>query len=149
MNNLDLNITVALFALGAGVVLASLIWLKVASIIKNRTIAKTRKEFESRIPITIEEIEAERELTRAKHIQDLRVMELRIAELKVREAEANLKANNALSRVANLNDRIERLRLELVVSRKKDKIEENNVVEKSFTFEVAGSDSGVVRKRNK
>lgn len=133
MNNVDFNLTIAIFALGAGIVLASLIWFRIAAVIRNRSVSKLRKEFESRLPITIEEIEAERELTKAKHIQDLRVMELRIAELKVREAEATLRANNALSRVAHLNDRIERLRLELVVSRKKNKLELQNAVESSST----------------
>jgi hypothetical protein len=127
MNNLDFNLTMALFALGAGVVLASLIWIKVTSVIKKHSLEKARREFETRLPISLEEIEAERELTKAKHIQDLRAMELRISEIRVREAEATLKANNALSRVAHLNDRIERLRLELIVSRKKNKLEPENV----------------------
>lgn len=135
MNNIDFNLTVAIFALGAGIVLASLVWFKIAAVIKSRGVNKIRKEFESRLPITIEEIEAERELTKAKHIQDLRAMELRIAELNTREAEALLKANNALSRVAHLNDRIERLRLELVVSRNKNKIEAKDIVEQGLAID--------------
>jgi hypothetical protein len=140
MSSLDFNITVALFAVGAGVMLASLVWMKVTSIIKKRSVDKIRREYESRLPISMEEVEAERELRQAKHIQDLRVMELRISELKVREAEAILKANNALSRVAYLNDRIERLRLELIVSRNKNKLEEDNIIEKSFDVELKVKD---------
>jgi hypothetical protein len=61
MNTLDFNLTVAVFALGFGAVLASGIWFFLVGTIKKRTINKTRKEFETRLPLTIEEIEAERE----------------------------------------------------------------------------------------
>jgi hypothetical protein len=116
-SNLDFNITVALVALGFGITFASAIWVFIARWVKNRTIKKTRKEFETRLPLTIEEIEAERELTKAKHRQELRFLELKISELQVREAEANVKANTALGRISSLNDRVERLRLELAASR--------------------------------
>lgn len=117
MNSVDFNITVGLFAIGFGVILASGIWIFIAKWIKNRTIKMTRKEFESRLPLTIEEIEAERELTRSQHRLELRMTEVRIAELQLREAEANLKANKAIARIGQLNDRIERLRLELAANR--------------------------------
>jgi hypothetical protein len=131
MNNLDFNITLALFALGIGIVFASGIWFLIAQWVKKRTIARTRKEFESRLPLTIEEIEAERELTRAQHVYDLRTMELRISELVLREAEANLKTQTAMSRVGQLNDRVERLRLELTAARKRKKINVDTVEERS------------------
>ena len=119
MNNLDFNLTVALIAIGFGITVASGIWIFIVRWVKTRTVKKTRKEFETRLPLTIEEIEAERELTRVKHLQELRFLELRIAELEVREAEANLKANTALGRISHLNDRVERLRLELAAKQKR------------------------------
>lgn len=128
MNNVDFSITLGLFAIGFGVVLASAIWFIITKWVKRRAIKSTRKEFESRLPLTIEEIEAERELTRSQHRLDLRMMEVKIAELQLREAEANLKANNALARVGQLNDRIERLRLELVANRKRKKLNEDEKV---------------------
>lgn len=113
MNNIDFNLTVGLFAVGLGMTIAGVIAFFVIRWVKNRAIIQTRKQFETRMPFTIEEIEAERELTRAKHVQELRLLELRIADLEVREAEANLKSNVAMGRVSKLNDRIEMLRLEL------------------------------------
>lgn len=126
MNNLDFNITLALFALGIGIVFASGIWFLITQWMKKRTVAKTRKEFESRIPLTIEEIEAERELTRAQHVHELRLMELKISELTLRNAESNLKTQTAMGRVSQLNDRVERLRLELAAARKRKKINVDN-----------------------
>lgn len=113
MNNLDFNITLGLFAVGLGMTIAATIAYFVFKWAKNRAVRNTRKEYETRMPFTIEEIEAERELTRARHMQELRFKELQIAELKVREAEAKLKANVALGRVEKLNNRLEMLRLEL------------------------------------
>lgn len=98
------------------------LWVIAMRWYRQRVVAKTRKEFETRLPYTIEEIEAERELSKAKHIHELRVMELRIAELEMREAEANLKTRTALGRVGKLNDRVERLRLELAAERQRKKI---------------------------
>ena len=109
-----------------GAIIATLvvsgIWVMVLRWYRQKVIAKTRKEFETRLPYTIEEIEAERELSKAKHIHELRIMELRIAELEMREAEANLKTRTALGRVGKLNDRVERLRLELAAERQRKKI---------------------------
>jgi hypothetical protein len=109
-----------------GAVIATLvvsgIWVMVMRWYRKKIIAKTRKEFETRLPYTIEEIEAERELSKAKHIHELRVMELRISELEMREAESNLKTRTALGRVSKLNDRVERLRLELAAERQRKKI---------------------------
>lgn len=113
MNNIDFNLTVGLFAVGLGMTIASVIAFFIIRWVRNRAVTQTRKQFETRMPFTMEEIEAERELTRAKHVQELRLLELQIADLKVREAEANLKSNVAMGRVSKLNDRIEMLRLEL------------------------------------
>ena len=113
MNNIDFNLTVGLFAVGLGMTIASVIAFFIIRWVRNRAVTQTRKQFETRMPFTMEEIEAERELTRAKHVQELRLLELQMADLKVREAEANLKSNVAMGRVSKLNDRIEMLRLEL------------------------------------
>ncbi len=105
-----------------GAILISGIWLIVLKIFKNRLIAKTKKDLETRLPFTIEEIEAEKELAKATHLHELKLLELQIAELKKREAESNLKTSNALNRINKLNDRVERLRLELAASRKQKQI---------------------------
>lgn len=108
------------------ILLTSGIWLYIIKWYKNKVINVTKRELELRMPFTIEEIEAERELTRTTHIHELKLLELQIAELKKKEAEANLKASSALNRIGKLNSRVERLRLELVASRKRSKIEELN-----------------------
>lgn len=117
---LSLIITVGFLA----VILTSGAWLFIMRWYKNKVINVTKRELELRMPFTIEEIEAERELTRTTHIHELKLLELKIAELKKNEAEANLKASTALNRIGKLNSRVERLRLELVASRKRSKIEE-------------------------
>ena len=121
MNN-DINLSVILIFMFLGAILISGIWLIVLKIFKNRLIAKTKKDLETRLPFTIEEIEAEKELAKATHLHELKLLELQIAELKKREAEANLKTSNALNRINKLNDRVERLRLELAASRKQKQI---------------------------
>ena len=130
MNNIDFNITLGLFAVGIGMVLTSIIAYFIIKWVRKRAIRNTRKEFESRMPFTIEEIEAERELTRARHMQELRLMELHISELRVREAEANLKSNVAMGRVSKLNDRIEMLRLELAAKQLNKQIKKVEYMDK-------------------
>lgn len=123
----DINVNVILVFMFLGAILISGIWLMIMKWYKFKLIAKTRKEFETRLPYTIEEIEAERELSRATHIHELKLLELKIAELEKREAEANLKTRTALARVGKLNDRVERLRLELAASRQRKLIEKETV----------------------
>lgn len=123
--NYDTIVNIGLVGAVIATFVVSGIWVMVMRWYRQRVIAKTRKEFETRLPYTIEEIEAERELSKAKHIHELRVMELRIAELEMREAEANLKTRTALGRVGKLNDRVERLRLELAAERQRKKIEQD------------------------
>lgn len=118
----DVNLSVILIFMFLGAILISGLWLIVLKFYKNSLVNKTRKDLETRLPFTIEEIEAEKELARATHIHELKLMELQIAELKRREAEANLKTSNALNRISNLNERVERLRLELAASRKQKQI---------------------------
>jgi hypothetical protein len=130
VNNIDFNITLGLFAVGIGMVLTSIIAYFIIKWVRKRAIRNTRKEFESRMPFTIEEIEAERELTRARHMQELRLMELHISELRVREAEANLKSNVAMGRVSKLNDRIEMLRLELAAKQLNKQIKKVEYMDK-------------------
>lgn len=124
MNSLDFNLTLGIFSLGLGITIASVISYFIVRWVKNNAIKKTRKEFETRLPLTIEEIEAERELTKAQHRHELRLLELKISELQLREAEANVKTSTALSRISTLNNRIEMLRLVLAALRKRKSVEE-------------------------
>jgi hypothetical protein len=118
----DVNLSVILIFMFLGAILISGLWLIVLKIFKNNLIKKTRKDLETRLPFTIEEIEAEKELARATHIYELKLLEVQIAMLKQREAQANLKTSNALNRINKLNDRVERLRLELAAGRKEKQI---------------------------
>lgn len=118
----DVNLSVILIFMFLGAILMSGLWLIVLKVFKDRLIAKTRKDLETRLPFTIEEIEAEKELARATHLHELKLLEVQIAEIKKREAEANLKTSNALNRINKLNDRVERLRLELAATRKQKQI---------------------------
>lgn len=118
MNGIDFNLTIALIAIGAGVVIASLVWILIARWIRNMAVERTRKLYESRLPFSMEEIQAERELTKSQHTYQIRLLQTQIAETELREKEANVKAATALSRISKLNDRIEMLRLELAAKRK-------------------------------
>lgn len=117
MNSIDFNLTMALFATGAGIVLASGVWFLIARWIRNSAIERTRKMYESRMPFSMEEVAAERELTRSQHNHQIRLLQLQLSELEIREAQANLKAAQSLNRISKLNDRIEMLRLELAAKR--------------------------------
>ena len=117
MNSIDFNLTMALFATGAGIVLASGVWFLIARWIRNSAIERTRKMYESRMPFSMEEVAAERELTRSQHTHQIRLLQLQLSELEIREAQANLKAAQSLNRISKLNDRIEMLRLELAAKR--------------------------------
>jgi len=117
MNGVDFNLTMALIALGAGVVVASGIWMLIARWIRNSAVERTRKMYDSRMPFSMEEIAAERELTKAQHTHQIRLLQLQLSELEIREAQANLKAAQSLNRISKLNDRIEMLRLELAAKR--------------------------------
>ena len=124
MNSLDFNLTLGIFSLGLGITIASVVSFFVVRWVKSSAVKKTRKEFESRLPLTIEEIEAERELTRAQHRHELRLLELKISELQLKEAEANVKTSTALGRINTLNNRVELLRLALAAAQKRKKVDD-------------------------
>jgi hypothetical protein len=117
MNTVDFNLSMALMAIGAGVVIASAIWMLITRWIRNSAVERTRKMYESRMPFSMEEVAAERELTKAEHLHEIRLLQLQISELEIREAQAKVKAAQSLNRISKLNDRIEMLRLELAAKR--------------------------------
>ena len=121
--NSELNTHLILFAMGMGALFVSVVWMFCLKWYKQRVIARAKQQFETRLPFTIEELEAERELAKANHIHELRLMECKLSELRKREAEANLKTKTALNRIGKLNDRVERLRLELAIQRQQKKVD--------------------------
>jgi hypothetical protein len=125
MNN-ELNTNLILFAMLLGGIFTSVVWMTCLKWYRRRVIAKAKQQFETRLPFTLEELEAERELAKATHINELKMFELKISEMVRREAEANLKTKTALNRIGKLNDRVERLRLELAAQRKQQKIDKLN-----------------------
>lgn len=78
-----------------------------------RAVIKTKVQMMSRLPMTLEKIDADKELIRAHHGVELCRLELQIAEIKAAEAEANAKSSEALGRIDKLNRRIEVLQLKL------------------------------------
>lgn len=78
-----------------------------------KAVLRTKVFFMQRLPLTIEKIDADKEVIRAHHVVELRRLELQIAETKAAEAEANAMASEAMGRIDKLNRRIEVLQLKL------------------------------------
>jgi hypothetical protein len=75
-----------------------------------------------RLPMTLEQIDADKEVVRAHHIIDLRQLELKIAQAQASEAEANARAQEGLGRIDKLNRRLEVLQLKLAAKSVKKEI---------------------------
>lgn len=66
-----------------------------------------------KLPLTLDKIDADKEVIRAHHKIELRRLQLKIAEAEASEAEARAEAQEALGRIEKLNRRIEMLQLKL------------------------------------
>lgn len=116
MMNLDLWTGFAL--VGVGVALASVILIPLTYYVRKRAVMNLRVDLMQRLPLTLEQIEADKELLRAHHVIELKRLELKIAEIQAAEAEANAAAAEGLSRIDKLNRRIEVLQLKLAARSK-------------------------------
>jgi hypothetical protein len=113
MQTTNLEIWAMLVSVSVGFLIAAAILIPISYMIQRRRIMGLRVKMMKRLPMTIEQIDADKEVVRAHHMIDLRRLELRIAEAEAAEAEARAQAQESLTRIDKLNRRIEVLQLKL------------------------------------
>jgi septal ring factor EnvC (AmiA/AmiB activator) len=107
--DINLNVWTAMLLAGSG----SLAVLPITYYVYRRKLMALKVEMMRRLPMTLEKIDADREVVRAHHVIDLRRLELKIAELEASEAEARAQVQESLSRIDKLNRRIEVMQIKL------------------------------------
>jgi hypothetical protein len=113
MQTVNLETWTMLLSVSVGFLIAAAILIPVGYMIQQRRIMGLKVEMMKRLPMTIEQIDADKEVMRAHHMIDLRRLELKIAEAGAAEAEARAQAQESLTRIDKLNRRIEVLQLKL------------------------------------
>jgi hypothetical protein len=113
MQTVNLETWTMLLSVSIGFLIAAAILIPVGYMIQQRRIMGLKVEMMKRLPMTIEQIDADKEVMRAHHMIDLRRLELKIAEAGAAEAEARAQAQESLTRIDKLNRRIEVLQLKL------------------------------------
>jgi len=94
-----------------GLVPTFLFWMR-------RTVINLKVDMMQRLPLTLAQIDADKEVMRAHHMIDLKALELKIAQAQASEAEANAMTAEGLNRIDKLNRRIEVLQLKLAAKSK-------------------------------
>ena len=95
------------------VILTSTVWYFVLKIYAWYIKKEMREQVVSDLPVSMEDIEHSRNLERAVYDVELRRRDLKIAEQKLAVAEANAKVENSLSRIDELNHKIESDKIEV------------------------------------
>ena len=121
MFGLDQHSLIGIMLVLIGFLGASLIWFYLHKWLMARAATKMKWELTQNLPKSIEEIEADKRLVEARHHLELQHLQTRIAEIKLKEAEAEAKVADSLSKIDRLNHKIELLYLELVAKSVRDK----------------------------
>jgi len=87
-----------------------------------KNMKKLRVDLMQRLPMTLEQIDANLELQKAHHLVDICKYELEIAKIREAEAEANAKLHEARNRIDSLNRKLEIYQIQKSVSRKMKQI---------------------------
>ena len=106
----------------AGFLGANIMWIYLHGWLKNRAIRQVRRELSNIMPITIEQLEAERRLNAARSQLEMQHLLTRIAEIELREAEADAKVNESMSIIDRLNHTVELLNLEIAARKKREEL---------------------------
>lgn len=125
MFGMDQHSLVGLMLVLIGFLAASLVWFYLHKWLMARAATKMKWELTQNLPKSIEEIEADKRLVEARHHLELQHLQTRIAEIKLKEAEAEAKVADSLSKIDRLNHKIELLYLELVAKGVRDKREKS------------------------
>lgn len=113
----NLELWPTLILIGLGFLAAALVLLPLAYLVQKRRIMALKVSMMQRLPMTLDKIDADKEVIRAHHVVELCRLELRIAELAAAEAEAKAQVHESLSRIDKLNRRVEILQLKLAAKR--------------------------------
>lgn len=103
-------------------VIGAVLALALSSIIfalwHRRRITNMRISFMQRLPMTLEQIDANLELQKAHHMVDICKYELEIAQIRESEAEADARLQEARSRIDELTRKLEIYQIRQAASRK-------------------------------
>ena len=83
-----------------------------------RRLTNLRIDLMQRLPMTLEQIDADLELLKAHHMVDICKYELEIAKIKESEAEANARLSEARNRIDSLNRKLEIFKIQKSASKK-------------------------------
>ena len=122
MFGFDQQTIMGIALLAAGFLLANIMWIYLHGFLKNRAIRQVRREFSNIMPITIEQLEAERRLNQARTALELQHLMTRIAEAELREAESEAKVSESLGIIGRLHNQIELLNLEIAARSKREQL---------------------------
>jgi hypothetical protein len=95
------------------VIATSTVWYFILKIYAWYIKKEMRNDMVSDLPVSMEDIEHSRNLERAVYDVELRRRDLKIAEQKLAVAEADAKVENSLSRIDELNHKIESDKIEV------------------------------------
>ncbi len=111
--NINLDVWTPLLTIGAGALIALVLAVPISYYVYRRKLMNLKVEMMRRLPMTLEQIDADREVVRAHHMIELRRLQLKIAELEAAEVEAKAQVQDSLSRIDKLNRRIEAMQIKL------------------------------------
>jgi chromosome segregation ATPase len=83
-----------------------------------RRMIRFRVDLMQRLPMTLEQIDANLELQKAHHLVDICRYELEIAKIRENEADANAKLHEARSRIDSLNRKLEIFQIQKAAAKK-------------------------------
>ena len=113
MFGIDQQTLIGIALIVSGFLLANIMWIYLHGFLKRRAIRLVRRELSSIMPITIEQLEAERRLNLARTNLEVQHLMTRIAEAELREAESEARVTESLSIIGRLHNQIEILNLEI------------------------------------
>jgi septal ring factor EnvC (AmiA/AmiB activator) len=110
---MQLNLSIEIWTVLIAALSTATILIPIAYHLHRRSVMSLKVEMMRRLPMTLEQIDADREVARAHHMIELRRLQLKIAELEAAETEAKAQVQESLSRIDKLNRRIEVLQIKL------------------------------------
>ena len=122
MFGIDQQTLIGIALIVSGFLLANIMWIYLHGFLKRRAIRLVRRELSSIMPITIEQLEAERRLNLARTNLEVQHLMTRIAEAELREAESEAKVSESLSIIGRLHNQIEILNLEIAARAKREQL---------------------------
>lgn len=105
-----------------GAAIAAVILIPASIFITRRAVMRLKVDMMQRLPMTLEQIDSDKEVIRAHHVVELCQLNLKIAEKEQEAAEARAATSSALSRIDELNRRLEVFQLKTAVKSKNKQI---------------------------